>query len=98
MPEVGVVEGDAGEVIAITVAEFGGKGDRGESGGVDAAIRRLAVHDPGDAVIIRMYGVEGEFVMNPDPDKESNGDAGGEAGEVEDRVEAAIAVMAPGCF
>ena len=53
-------------------------------------------HAAGDAAVVGRVVVEAAFVLDPEPDEEGNGHAGGEAGDIDKAIAFLFDEMAPG--
>ena len=64
------------------IAKLRREGDGQELAGSDSAVGRLIVHHLCDVSIVGVHRIEGQLIADPEGDKDGNGGAGGETGEV----------------
>lgn len=84
------------EVSAIALMHFLVQWQGDGSAGVDGSVKGLSLHNLGDAIVIAMIFVKGDFVPDPEADEQSNGHAYCQSGYIDNSVRAVSAEGTPG--
>ena len=91
-----VEEGDFAEQIFVLVIKCLADGHHDFFAGVEIAVERGGYHDFGDATMVAMIVIEGEFVGDPEADEEGECHAHGEAEDIDEGVGAVFQEVANG--